>query len=89
MYVTVLVALSPATSVFPCLVPPGTNPRTLLASESEPFSFTTTGALPAVLSFPLFTRMAFLCFVAARSTMSYSCRRAASGSIRDARLAGA
>jgi IS66 Orf2 like protein len=28
-------------------------------------------------------------FVAVRRTMSYSCRRAASGSIRDARLAGA
>ncbi len=31
----------------------------------------------------------FSSFVAARSTMSYSCRRATSGSIRDARLAGA
>jgi len=31
----------------------------------------------------------FSSFVAARRTMSYSCRRAASGSIRDARLAGA
>jgi hypothetical protein len=28
-------------------------------------------------------------FVAVRRTISYSCRRAASGSIRDARLAGA
>jgi hypothetical protein len=31
----------------------------------------------------------FSSFVAVRRTMSYSCRRAASGSIRDARLAGA
>src|SRR5438477_3834217 len=31
----------------------------------------------------------FSSFVAARRPMSYSCRRAASGSIRDARLAGA
>jgi hypothetical protein len=31
----------------------------------------------------------FSSFVAVRATMSYSCRRAASGSIRDARLAGA
>jgi len=31
----------------------------------------------------------FSSFAAARRTMSYSCRRAASGSIRDARLAGA
>jgi hypothetical protein len=34
-------------------------------------------------------RGTFSSFVAARRTMSYSCRRAASGSIRDARLAGA
>src|SRR5260370_31617326 len=32
-------------------------------------------------------RGTFSSFVAARRTMSYSCRRAASGSIRDARLA--
>jgi hypothetical protein len=34
-------------------------------------------------------RGTFSSFVAVRRTMSYSCRRAASGSIRDARLAGA
>ena len=34
-------------------------------------------------------RQTFSSFVAARRTMSYSCRRASSGSIRDARLAGA
>src|ERR1035438_2605442 len=35
--------LAPTSTVFPGLVPPGTDPGTLLASESEPFSFTTTG----------------------------------------------
>ena len=34
-------------------------------------------------------RGTFSSFVAVRRTMCYSCRRAASGSIRDARLAGA
>jgi hypothetical protein len=35
--------IAPTSTVFPGLVPPGTNPGTLLAAESEPFSFTTTG----------------------------------------------
>ncbi len=37
------IPVAPTSTVFPGLVPPGTNPGTLLASESEPFSFTTTG----------------------------------------------
>src|ERR1700693_5097183 len=35
--------LTAGATVFPGIVPPGTNPGTLLAEESEPFSFTTTG----------------------------------------------
>jgi len=37
------VPIAPTDTVFPGFVPPGTNPGTLLASESESFSFTTTG----------------------------------------------
>jgi len=37
------IPIAPTSTVFPGIVPPGTNPGTLLAAESEPFSFTTTG----------------------------------------------
>jgi hypothetical protein len=37
------VATAPTQTVFPGFVPIGTNPGTLLASEDESFSFTTTG----------------------------------------------
>jgi len=36
------VATAPASTVFPGFVPPGTNPGTLLAAETEPWSYATT-----------------------------------------------